>query len=394
MNILILYTKNIEEVFNRKSAIGSYIHCLSNLLSTENNTVFLNGERIDYLKKKNKDSILSESIKISFIERIKKVTPKFIKRYLRDKKLIKSNHAFKKDLLARNQDYDVVLEFYTIGSEVGKTIAQHQNIPLYVTYDGPIFEEYRFFNNNKRSFFESKFKQLEKQTLEKASKIIVYSDSMKNYLAKFIKNPQKIHIHQNIDFSRFDVLNTKKEINTLDCLNICFIGSFLKWHQVDFLIDGFVELVNLNLDVKLFLIGDGMEKQHISNLVNNLPDKIKRKIILTGYLDGEKLLNLKSIMDIGVMPGSNWYGAPNKIFEYGAMNMAVLTPNTPTIKDIFNEKNVCFFEWKNKKDFISVMIELASDRILLKKYADQLYDDVTTNYSTSITKEFYLSLFK
>ncbi len=236
----------------------------------------------------------------------------------------------------------------------------------------------------------------EVDSLAFADKIVVYSDAVKDYLLKISDNRIKEHqfvYFQNVDFTRFDVLNNEK---SFDCpqINICFIGSFLKWHQVDFLIEAFKKIIESGIQAKLFLVGDGMERMNIQNQVESLTEEIKSQIEFTGYLDGESLYNLKKEMHIGVMPGSNWYGAPSKIFEYGAMKMAVVAPNTPTISFLFNQDEVQLFERRNQKDFTDKLLDLVKDRNKIKTFSDVLNQKIVATYNLENSKKFYKNLFK
>jgi len=204
-------------------------------------------------------------------------------------------------------------------------------------------------------------------------------------------NNNSIFIHQNVDFTRFDIFTKHKSFYTEE-INLCFIGSFLKWHQVDLLVNAFQVLIQNNIKAKLFLVGDGIERKAIENMISQLDEKVKSKIIFTGFLDGDELFELKKRMHIGVMPGSNWYGAPNKIFEYGAMRMAVLAPSTPTIDDLFTEDEVCFFEWKNQDSLNTNLLNFCKNKELLKNYSDVLHNKIVSKYSEKNTAIFYQNL--
>ena len=270
---------------------------------------------------------------------------------------------------------------------MGNNISTHQNCRLHLIYDGPIFEEYYFFNGY-HSFFKRKSENRLKASFNRASNIVVYSDPMKKHCIENIDpDNSKYKIHQNIDFSRFKFITKEKPT---DCLNICFIGSFLKWHNVDFLINAFDEISKnkSGLPLKLFLIGDGMEKKRMETLVEELenPD-----IIFTGYLDGDELTRLQEKMHIGIMPGSNWYGAPNKIFEYGAMGMACIAPSTPTIEYIFKDSEVSFFELNNFASFKLKLNQLVTNQNLILELSKRLNQFTKENYSSEKTKIFYIN---
>lgn len=388
MNILILYTKNKEEVFNRKSAIGSYVHCLANLLSNDN-SIYLNGE----LFEKNKSSIKEVNLKSrnKVGSKLTKIIPNYFKRYLSEKKHLKSLIKFKEELIESNVKFDKIIEFYNIGSNVGYELSVFSNIPLFIIYDGPIIEEYTFFNNRKPLNYNLIVKR-QYESLKHAKKIIAYSNPMKEYLEEIIGESNDVVIHQNVDFSRFDIMIKDKEMESSGTLNICFIGSFLKWHQVDYLINSFKTVIEKGIDAHLYLVGDGMERVNIQNSVNALKKEIKSKIIFTGFLDGEELCKLKERMHIGVMPGSNWYGAPNKIFEYGGMKLAVLAPDTPTILDLFNMEELSFFKWENNNDLTQKLINLLTDKNKINELSSQLHNKIIAKYNSKNTQSFYQEL--
>src|SRR5690606_32677181 len=242
----------------------------------------------------------------------------------------------------------------TFGSNLGFKFAQQKNIPLNVIYDSPVSEQEEFFKGTKVVHKDLVAKN-EFNTLTYAKSIVIYSEPVKKFLKDLydLKDDQ-FHIHQNVDFTRFDYLPTSKDLSK--GINICFLGSFLKWHRVDLLIEVFESLCKKFDHIHLHLIGEGMEFENISNQV--FKSQWKNKISPPGFLDGEALKNYKSLMHIGLMPGSNWYGAPNKIFEYGAAGMAVITCKSPTICYLFSEKLVTFFEMGDKQELTNALDEL------------------------------------
>ncbi|MFK8037013.1 MAG: glycosyltransferase family 4 protein [Crocinitomicaceae bacterium] len=388
MKLLILYTKDRNEVFNRKSAIGSYIHCLSNILQSEGYTVFLNGDSLDSINKIETERLPTNAKKV-----IARFLPSFLKRALRDRMVLKNANNIATELLDSEARYDAILEFYNLGSDVGVRLAKSQNIPLYIVYDGPIIEEYMFFNNGAKPIFLKEFTSREKTALMESRKTVVYSNPMKSYVENITGNASNLSLHQNVDFSRFDILEGEKN-SPSSIINICFIGSFLKWHQVDILVNTCCSLIKEGYSIELYLVGDGMEKASIEAEVNLLDESTKSKIHFTGFLDGTALYDLKKKMHVGIMPGSNWYGAPNKIFEYGAMNMAVIAPDTPTICDLFSNNEIVFFKWKNSESFKMALKELISKPELIEKMALKLQHFVLDTYSAKETKKYYTNLLK
>jgi len=388
MKLLILYTKNRKEIFDKKSALGSYINYLGNLLNSNEFEVYLNGETIDN-SDGNKVKVLPSS-KLAFL---KKLIPTYVKRLIRESKHLNSLRLFKNELIDSNQKYDIILEYYNMGSDVGMELSKLQNIPYYIFYDGPIIDEYRIFNKS-NPFFYDKIIKRQKDSFIHAQKIVAQSNPMKDYICKTITNKKDdIYIHQNVDYTKFSILKDEKIFNT-DTIKICFIGSFLKWHQVDLLLFAFKHILDNGIQADLFLLGDGMEKNKMEKRVCDFPNHVKSKIKFTGFVTNQELLEYKKQMDIGVMSGSNWYGAPLKIFEYGAMKMGVIAPNTPTIKDLFPKNEVRFFEWKNQDSLNENLLDFCVNFDSVVENSSVLHKKIMSKYSEENTIKFYLDFLK
>jgi len=377
--LLIVYAKNRYEILNRKSAIGSYIFCLAEILN-KNCDVYINGISIETIKQIN--TIAPSRIKSKAIR-----IPLFFKLFVKDLISIYQIVLLYFKINEKEIKYDAIIEFYTLYSFIGLNLSKRQKTPLIFVFDGPILEEYKYFNG-RNPIFKRYAIYLQKKSLRRSKKVIAYSASVKNYIsAQFRINLEKIEIHQNIDFTRFRFYPIYEDNSSI---NIGFIGSFLKWHRVDLLIKAFQVLKIQNYPVTLYLIGHGMEYDSIKKVIdtNNIQD-----VIMPGFLDGDALEEYKKIIHIGVMPSSNWYGAPNKLFEYGAAHMAVVAPKTPTISDIFvDSENIILFENNSYEDLLSKLTILCDNTVLRRNIADNLFEKIKLEHSCDNTLNFYNTL--
>lgn len=378
--LLIVYTKSTLELINRQSALGSYIFCLAEIIQKSNFLVFVNGISFEELKIQSPNQDVNPTNRKNYLF---KFIPVFIKELVKDILILKKIKNLSK-VINNSGKYDCVLEFYNYASDVGLSISKTQKIPLVMVYDAPVLEEHVFFHGPK-FFFRKTILLREKQSLIHANHLIVYSDSVKRYITNIVGKELHCSIHQNVDFTRFHFLE-KKFSNAP--IKIGFIGSFLKWHRIDLLISAFQKLREDNYDIELLLVGNGMEYNYISQMVEK--SMFKKNIKMPGFLDGDELLNVKQQIQIGVMPGSNWYGAPNKIFEYGAAKVAVVAPDTPTIKDLFEDnKELLFFKQDDEKELILKLKIICDDILLREKLASTLQKTIRRKYSEKNTAEFY-----
>lgn len=381
--ILIVYAKSTSEIFNRQSALGSYIHCLAGILVKNGYSVRINDVEFNQIPQQQSASVVNTQQ--SFL---KKILPSFIKEYVKDKRLFSWMNVLY-DKIDNGKSFDKVLEFYTYGSNIGYRLSKKYDKPLVLVYDNPVLEEHSFFHPG-QVFFKKDAKLAEEMSLLQAQSVVVYSTAVKLFLKEKISQTLNCFIHQNVDYTRFEYVENKTIVDTI---NIGFIGSFLKWHRVDLLVNVFTKLKGEGRNVKLFLLGNGMDYEIIKKKVKE--SKYAADIEMPGFMDGQQLFEYKKKLHIGVMPGSNWYGAPNKIFEYGAAQMAVVAPDTPTIKSLFNHnEELLLFKQDNENDLLDKLLIYINNVELLNKHALSLQQKIKKNYSESITFEFYDQLLK
>lgn len=384
--IQFIYAKGNNEIKNRQSALGSYLNCLCDILEQNNFEIYFNDLKFSEI-------VAQPSVSNALSNPVGKgkwhYVPAFIKNFIKDLQKFRQVKNLKSKIEAANIQPDLIIEVYNYGSDLGLYFSENKNVPFILIYDAPVLEEYEFFYG-KKFFFRRKIQKREKNTLSQAKNVIIYSNAVKQYLLRNypILSATTFSIHQNVDFTRFDFIEPRTSANEI---NLCFIGSFLKWHRVDLLLDVFEDLYKSNDQLKLFLVGSGVELKEVQERIKGMQSK--KAITLTGFLDGEQLKNIKLKSHIGIMPGSNWYGAPNKIFEYGAAGMAVVAPDTPTIKDLFTDKiELLLFKWDDKEDLKNKLASMIEDKSLYISLAGNLQKYIREKYSEERTLEFYTKI--
>lgn len=382
-NLLLIYPKDTFELLNRKSALGSYLLVLADLLEKKGYTIQVNDISLADLKKNNRPSSTVTPGRSGILRHL----PSLIKNFLRDVLLIRKYRSLLSNILNSGFKPDLILDIYSYGSDIGYQVQRALKVPRVMVFDAPVIEEHAFFHG--KSLTTSYMYKLQNKNILEASSLVVYSNAVKAYIKKVTGRSEGINIHQNVDYSRFEFLPVKEQA---DEINICFIGSFLKWHRIDLLVNVFLKISSEFKNTKLFLIGDGMERESIEDFARS---KNEEKIIFTGFKDSGELASLKADMHIGVMPGSNWYGAPNKIFEYGAAGMAVIAPDTPTIKDLFSDKeHLLLFIQDNEDDMHEKLRKLCIDKTERVRLSRSLQNLIRQRYSEEQTVSFYNNLFE
>lgn len=227
--------------------------------------------------------------------------------------------------------YDCVVEFHTVGSTIGKQLAEKWKANLSIIFDSPVAEQFLEMKKTKSAFW-SAIQQSEYLSMEAADKIMAYSPACADYLKeRYTLRAEPVILPC--------VVNKPAPQNgsSKEPFNILFIGSFLSWHKVDLLVKAFEQLLNEIPNARLQLIGFGEEWKVVKKSIAD--KKLENQVEMPGFVNEEELLRYKKEATVGIMPGSNWYGSPLKLFEYAAAGIPFLAPKTPTIASIFSEEH-------------------------------------------------------
>ena len=147
-----------------------------------------------------------------------------------------------------------------------------------------------------------------------------------------------------------------------DKIVIGFVGSFAFWHGVELLVGVIPDIVKSVPNVHFLLIGSGECLQDVKNGV--APKGLNRHITFTGKISPERVPLYLKAMDIGVIPNSNVYGSPVKLFEYMAMGKPVIATKLPGVMMEFGKNNGIIFVDK-PKDVVEKAIDIIEANKLL-----------------------------
>lgn len=183
---------------------------------------------------------------------------------------------------------------------------------------------------------------IEDRLLRAADSIFVVSDFLKNHLVARGVDEAKIHVQPNA-FSPADVrtavageiVSAPLEADTSRSVVIGFLGRLVPWYRLERLLDAFHSLHRRYPHTCLVLIGDGTERAMLEVIADDLD--IRDSVIFCGEVSHEQALELLADVDIGVIPSTNPWGSPMKLFEYMGMGVPVVAPDLDVITSIMRD---------------------------------------------------------
>lgn len=291
-------------------------------------------------------------------------------------------HRGARDILSEKR-IDFIYERYAIFAFIGALIAKRRGIPLILeinyTSMSPLVRS--------RSKILSPFaRKMDAWMFKQASGLAVVSSYLKDHLVNdFCIPASKIIVVPNAaDPEKFLPRDVNVELKAQLGINeqkvIGFVGGFYPWHGVQLLLDAFISIEKDLGDAILLLVGDGPERTNIENKARSLG--IEDKVLFTGKVAHDDLPDLIALFDVGVMPDSNLYGSPMKIFEYMAQAKPVIVPDySPLLDVVENGKQGLIFNRNDVASLSDKLKEVVTQPELCTEMAKKARESVELEYN-------------
>ena len=270
------------------------------------------------------------------------------------------NITAKRKIRQNIEGVDLIYERFAFFLSSGIRVAKHHKVPFIVEVNELAGEE-----RVRKQVMVSYAKTIEREVFDGADAVICVSNFLKRQIAEMGVDPDKIHVIPNAaDADLFDPARCELPVRSQlriedDRVVVGFIGWFVSWHNFDLLIDA-IGRVKDNA-ITLLLVGEGELKKDIQALAEQ--HHCLDNVVFAGSVPHEEIPEYIDAMDICVIPGSNEYRSPIKLFEYMCMGKPVVAPRVEPIEQVTeNGTNVQLFEPGDVADFTRALTELADDK--------------------------------
>ncbi len=300
---------------------------------------------------------------------VKKLLPRFVAMRLRDSARVQYSKAYAERLIqiALEEKPDLILETHIALSLAGKLASEHLRIPLVLDDCSPAWEEEQMYGVG----LKERAITIYREVTSHARLVVAVNETMRGHLLRDGLSPQTvITVPNGFDESIFypgidGALYRQRYQIPADAVVIVFVGSFQPYHRVDLLLRAFHEIKEKS-NVYLLLVGDGGALAESQTLTAQLG--LQDRVRFAGRIAYPEVPFHISAGDIAVMPATNDYGNPMKIYEYMAIGKAVIAPSQPTITEIATHGEDSFlFEPENITSLSAALHTLVCDTALREK---------------------------
>jgi glycosyltransferase involved in cell wall biosynthesis len=146
-------------------------------------------------------------------------------------------------------------------------------------------------------------------------------------------------------------------------LVVGFVGWFVPWHRIELLIAAFAAAAEGRPALRLLLVAEGPLREELLSQAARLG--VRERLILTGSIPHAEVPAHFDAMDIAVVPHSNEFRSPIKLFEAMARGCAVVAPATEPITSVVREgETAALFPPEDAAALAAKIARLADDPAL------------------------------
>lgn len=265
---------------------------------------------------------------------------------------------------------DFVYDRYNSYSTAALSASRYYGCPLILEVNAPVV-----FERTNYEFMRLKFPRLaewyERKIFAGADHVLTVSTALKAYLIRErAVSASKISVIPNAInpdyFARSPARSSIRDKYGLTaCTVVGFVGSLRAWHGLDLLIKVIPNILALHSDCHFLIVGAGEQESKFREFVQKTA--LEARITMTGWVPHEEVPAYIEAMDITLMPHSNFYGSPIKIFEYMALGKAVVAPALGPLQEVIADgQSGVLFAPGNSEALLESILTLLNDPVKRK----------------------------
>jgi glycosyltransferase involved in cell wall biosynthesis len=283
--------------------------------------------------------------------------------------------------LLKLQDFDFIYERHAFFLGASAWLAKGWGIPLVVEVNELVGDD----RVRAQPGLAWLARRVDRLVFSRASLIVVVSPHLKRRIESMGVAPEKVWVLPNgVDEQEYarpaDGRELRHSLGLTGLTVIGFVGWFVAWHRLDELVRVFAVLARDRPDLRLLLIGEGDLKPALQDRARELG--MDGRVIFTGAVSHAQMPQFIAAMDVGVVPHSNAYRSPIKLFEYMGQGRVVAAPATEPISMVLQDgKNGLLFETGSMEGMQKALQRLVDDPALRARLGHQARVDVLARHT-------------
>ena len=295
----------------------------------------------------------------SFVSELTKYAPEFM--FVFFELLYNFVAWFRVRKQVKKDNINLIYERYSLFMIATVWWAKRKNIPIVIEInDSCIVERVRPLT------FKSLAFKIERWIFKNATGLVFISSHFKQVATEQYGEISPSVVSPNAaDLDNFEIDDHKAQqlrvnLGIDDKVVVGYVGAFVHWHGIDWFMEKIAPKLAQYPNITLLLIGDGKSYEPIQKIIKNAG--IESQVILTGRIPHDEVSHYLSAMDFGILPDSNDYGSPMKLFEFMAMKKGMVVPDFSPIAEVVTDNETSWvFPANNHQACIQKVFDVAQD---------------------------------
>ncbi len=212
--------------------------------------------------------------------------------------------------------------------------------------------------------FRRFFQQLEVNRWADADAIFVVSSYLRDYLEARGIPGEKVIVNQNgVTAEVTDLAGVPDMRDQLgipqDAFVIGYIGGMETFRRLPEVVTHISEMRQAGHDdIYLLMVGDGSDMPAVRAALETHAAVLNGAVILTGWVEHADVPRYLASFDLAIFPFTNAYCSPLKLFEYLGAGIATVGPDTPAVREVFEDGVHLALVKQDGSDFVDRVLEM------------------------------------
>lgn len=282
--------------------------------------------------------------------------------------------------LLADRGFDLIYERHAFFLFITALVAKSRRVPLVVEVNELVGDS----RVSEQPVFRAIVRWCDRFVFARATSIVVVSPHLKRRIealgvpgSRILVQPNAVDPH---DFeTTADGSAVRGRLALGEAVVIGFVGWFVEWHRVDLLIEAFATLAPKHPNACLLLIAEGPLHDSLHAQAARLG--VVDRVCFAGSVPHAEVPAHIAAMDICVVPHSNEYRSPIKLFEYMGQGRAVAAPRTEPIAMVVRDgENGVLFD-PGSAPALALALERLLDSDLRQRMGQQARADVLAHHT-------------
>jgi glycosyltransferase involved in cell wall biosynthesis len=163
---------------------------------------------------------------------------------------------------------------------------------------------------------------------------------------------------------------------------ICFVGALSAWHNFPLLLDALDRVRRAVPNTVLMVVGDGSEREAIE--AASLHRGLREALCMVGSVSHADVRRYIALADAAVIPQSNQYRSPIKMFEYMGAGRPVVAPAVAPIESVIEDGRTGLLFNSSVEALAEALTRVLTDAALARGLGEAARSKITAEYTWDV----------